>query len=199
MKHRIVELPYAPNALEPYISSRTVEIHYGKHHQGYADKLNDTKFGLDSNNASLTDIIINETGSEYNLAAQVWNHDFYWESLSPDGGNEPSNNLIPVLSHHFGSLEIFKRELYEAANSVFGSGWTWLVMDNGNNLKIHNASNAQNPLTEDMTPLLVLDVWEHAYYLDYMNERSKYTQNLIDHLIDWQMVEARYNQINQDN
>ena len=193
MSYQPIELPYAYDALEPYISAKTVEIHYEKHHQGYADKLNETKYGNDENLINLKDIIMNDKGSEFNLAAQLWNHDFYWEGLKPGGGGEPGNTLTPILSHHFGSVDICKKELLDAAKSQFGSGWAWLVMDADKNLKITQTSNAQNPLVENQTPLLTIDVWEHAYYLDYMNERARHIQAVIDHLINWDIVEARYN------
>jgi Fe-Mn family superoxide dismutase len=178
-------LPFAYDALEPHIGARTVEIHYTKHHQGYVDKLN-AEVGGDR---SLIDIVRNSKGDLYNNAAQVWNHNFYWCSIEPNGGGRPKDPTTEELRKHFGSVDAFKREFGEAAKGEFGSGWAWLVRDRKGALKILSSTDAENPLRANETPVLTIDVWEHAYYLDYANERGKYVEAFLDHLLNWDFLE----------
>ena len=182
-------LPYAQNALEPVISANTVNFHYGKHHKGYVDNLNKLNAGTDFAGLPL-EKIISETGGKadktaiLNNAAQAWNHAFYWNSLTPNGGGEPPAGLKQKIETSFGTVDACKKELAAAATTHFGSGWAWLVLD-GDKLKVIKTSNAQTPLTKGMKPLLTIDVWEHAYYLDYQNRRVDYVNAILDKLINW--------------
>jgi superoxide dismutase, Fe-Mn family len=182
-------LPYAENALEPMISANTVSFHYGKHHKGYVDTLNKLITGTDYSEMSLEEIIHGTSGRSeraaiFNNAAQIWNHTFYWNSLSPKGGGEPPTLLKQLIEASFESVDACKKELVSAALSQFGSGWVWLVFETGK-LKVVKTANAANPLTMGMKPLLNIDVWEHAYYLDYQNRRVDYVNAMIDKLINW--------------
>lgn len=186
-------LPYPMEALEPHISARTLSFHYGKHHQGYIDNTNAIvkKDGLWGK--SLVDLIRDASGKSdaatlFNNAAQAWNHDFYWKSLTPKGGGEPQGQLGEALKAEFGGIEAFKQKFIAAASSRFGSGWAWLISD-GRKLKIVTTSNANTPLARGKTPLFVVDVWEHAYYLDYQNGRKKHLEAVMDHLINWKFAE----------
>lgn len=183
-------LPFAENALEPVITAKTLSFHYGKHHKAYVDNLNKLITGTDYSDLPLEEIIKGTQGRPervaiYNNAAQIWNHTFYWNSLSPKGGGEPPAALKNKLEASFGSLEAFKKEFAAAAVSQFGSGWAWLVLEK-NTLKVVKTPNADNPLTMDKKPLLTIDVWEHAYYLDYQNRRPDYVNALLDKLINWE-------------
>jgi len=185
------DLPYAQNALEPVISARTLEFHYGKHHQGYVNKLNDAIKGTPMEGMSLEEIIAataNDAGQAgvFNNAAQVWNHSLYWKSLKPGGSPMPAE-LTAAIEQSFGSVDEFKSQLAQAAGSQFGSGWAWLVKE-GDSLKVVKTSNAQCPLTAGQTPLLTIDVWEHAYYLDYQNRRGDYVAAVIDKLLNWEFA-----------
>ena len=185
-------LPYAENALEPVISGRTVSFHYGKHHKGYIDNLNKLTAATEYAGLPLEKIIINTAGRTekaaiFNNAAQVWNHTFYWKSMSPKGGGEPPNELKQKMEASFGSVDACKSELVSAAASQFGSGWAWLVLD-GEKLKVVKTANADLPLTTGMKPLLTIDVWEHAYYLDYQNRRADYVNAVLDKLINWEFA-----------
>jgi superoxide dismutase, Fe-Mn family len=185
-------LPYAENALEPVISARTVGFHYGKHHKGYLDNLNKLIAGTDYSDLSLEEIIRGtadrlERTAIFNNAAQTWNHTFYWKSLTPNGGGEPPAALKAKIEASFGSVDACKKELAAAAVGQFGSGWVWLVLEDGK-LKVVKTSNAGNPLTTAMQPLLTIDVWEHAYYLDYQNLRADYTKAVLDKLINWEFA-----------
>ncbi len=184
MKFELPQLPYKFDALEPYISRRTLEIHYEKHHKDYLQQLKDEIEGTSKADQSLEQLICTSQGSVFNNAAQVWNHTFYWNSMKPRGGDEPSGDLADGIKRDFGSLAKFKKSFTEAAKSQFGSGWAWLVLANGK-LSIETTPDAQNPLAGDHKPLVALDVWEHAYYLDYQNERKKYIESCLDHLINW--------------
>lgn len=190
LKFEIPPLPYAKDALEPHISARTLDFHYEKHHKGYLEKLRKAIEGKPDADKSLENLICSSDGKIFNLAAQVWNHTFYWRSMSPDGGGKPSGELLAALERTFGSFEDFKQEFAEAANGEFGSGWAWLVVDGSGRLGVRSSSDADNPLGSAQTPLLTIDVWEHAYYLDYQNERAKYVQGVIDHLLDWDFAQA---------
>jgi len=187
-------LPYPENALEPVITSNTLSFHYGKHHKAYVDNLNKLVKGTDFADLSLEKIIMDTAGKSdktaiFNNAAQSWNHTFYWKCLKPNGGGEPPAELKQKLEASFGSIEAFKKEFAAAAVSQFGSGWAWLVTDSGK-LKIVKTSNAEVPFTSTtgMKPLLTIDVWEHAYYLDYQNRRADYVNALLDKLINWEFA-----------
>lgn len=177
MEHTLPALPYDKEALAPHISSETLDFHYGKHHATYVDKLNGLIKGTEFEEASLEEIISKASaGPVFNNAAQVWNHTFYWNSLSPNGGGEPTGALLEAINSTFGSVEKFKEDFTNSAVNNFGSGWTWLVKDADGKLQIVNTSNAACPLTDGLTPLLTCDVWEHAYYIDYRNARPKYME-----------------------
>lgn len=187
----IEPLPYAENALDPIISARTIGFHYHEHHKGYLEKLRKLTDGRQEADASLEDLIRTaEDDDLFNNAAQVWNHSFYWKSMKPGGGGKPDGELLSVIQETFGSFEDLKRELAEAALTEFGSGWAWIVKDQYGRMRVQKSSDAGNPLRDDYRPLLALDVWEHAYYLDYQNERKRYVEGFIDHLIDWDFVAA---------
>ena len=182
MTFELPPLPYDMNALEPHISQETLEYHYGKHHKTYVDKLNGLVPGSEFDGKSLEEIIASApAGGLFNNAAQVWNHTFYWNGLSPNGGGEPTGALGSAINESFGSFAAFRDKFSDMAATNFGSGWTWLVKQDGK-LAIVNTSNAGNPLTDGATPLLTCDVWEHAYYIDYRNARPKYLEAF------WQMV-----------
>ncbi|KFI21944.1 superoxide dismutase [Nitrosococcus oceani] len=187
MTHRLPELPYALNALEPHISQETLEYHYGKHHQTYVDKLNGLVPGTEFENAPLEEIITKASGTLFNNGAQVWNHTFYWNCLTPQGGGEPSGALLEAIEKNFGSFSDFKEKFSQSATTLFGSGWAWLVKNSDGSLDIVGTSNAGNPLTEGKTPLLTCDVWEHAYYIDYRNARPKYLEAFWK-LANWDFV-----------
>jgi superoxide dismutase, Fe-Mn family len=185
-------LPYAADALEPVISARTIGFHYGKHHKGYVDNLNKLVTGTSFSGMSLEKIIKASAGradkaSLFNNAAQAWNHALYWRSLRPNGGGEPSAVLLRKIEASFGSLDSCKKEWADAATTQFGSGWAWLVLD-GDRLKIMKTGNADVPLTRGVKPLLTIDVWEHAYYLDYQNRRTDYVKDVLDRLINWEFA-----------
>jgi Fe-Mn family superoxide dismutase len=188
-------LPYPENALAPVISAQTIGFHYGRHHKGYVDNLNKL---LEANKEfaelSLEKIVTASAGKPesaavFNNAAQIWNHTFYWSSLSPKGGGKPSGRLAARIDADFGGFDNFKKELAQVAIGQFGSGWGWLVVDGGK-LKVVRTPNAEVPFTKGQTPLLTIDVWEHAYYLDYQNRRADYVNAVIDKLIDWEFAAA---------
>lgn len=191
MKFELPALPYAKNALEPFISERTLEFHHGKHHKAYVDKTNELIQGTEFENASLEDIIKKSEGALFNNAAQVWNHTFYFNQFNPDGQKKPDNTLKSAIEAGFGSFDAFKEAFSTAAATLFGSGWAWLVKNQHNELEIVQASNAVNPLREGKTPLLTCDVWEHAYYLDKQNARPKYIEDFWK-LVDWKVVSDRF-------
>src|SRR5664280_1497071 len=182
-------LPYAEGALAPVISAHTIGFHYGKHHKGYVDNLNKLVAGTEFADLPLESIITATVGKDdktaiFNNAAQTWNHTFYWHSLKPKGGGEPPTALKQKIAASFGSVDACKKELSTAAMAQFGSGWVWLVLD-GDKLKVVKTANADVPLTTGMKPLLTIDVWEHAYYLDYQNRRADYVNAVLDKLINW--------------
>lgn len=184
-------LPYAKNALEPHISAETLEFHYGKHHQAYVTNLNKLIEGTDKANQSLEEIIKSAgPGPLFNNAAQVWNHTFYWNSLSPNGGGEPTGALADAINAKWGSFAKFQEEFNAAAAGNFGSGWTWLVK-NGSELEIVNTSNADTPITDGKTCLLTVDVWEHAYYIDFRNARPKYLETFWK-LANWEFAAQNF-------
>lgn len=191
MKFEVSPLPYPKNALEPWISARTVELHFEKHHKGYMKKLRDRIEGTERADRSLEELIRSEHGSLFNNAAQVWNHDFYWRSMKPaDRICDPKPVVRSAIVDRFGSLDGFRKEFADAANGEFGSGWAWLVRNGDGKLEVVNSSDAENPLQRSQTPLLTIDVWEHAYYLDYQNERNRYVDGFVEHLLDWDFVAA---------
>jgi superoxide dismutase, Fe-Mn family len=190
MIHELPKLPYAMTALEPYISQRTLEFHYGKHHQAYVTNLNKLVAGTEFENLSLEDIIKKGSGGIFNNGAQVWNHTFYWNCMKPNGGNEPTGKLADAINKNFGSFNDFKDKFSAAAATLFGSGWAWLVKKPDGSLEITQESNAGNPLRSNMGPLLTCDVWEHAYYLDKQNLRPSYIADFFN-LIDWEAVAGR--------
>ena len=188
------ELPYVKSALEPIISARTLEIHHGKHHRAYVDNLNKLIAGTDLANAELETIIKKASGDSakagiFNNAAQVWNHSFYWKCLKGNGGGIPKGAVSAKITAAFGNYGKFAEELKNTGISQFGSGWVWLVLDGGE-LKIVKTSNADTPIAHGQTPLLTIDVWEHAYYLDYQNRRPDYLAAVIDKLINWDFVNS---------
>lgn len=191
MKYTKPQLPYAEDALEPVISRRTIEFHYGKHEQAYIDNLNKLIEGTEFAELPLEDVIHDAKGPLFNNASQAWNHIFYFFSFSPDGGGEPEGDLRKAIDRDFGSFENFKKEFVDAGTKLFGSGWVWLSRDNSGRLFITQEGNAGNPITNGLTPILTFDVWEHAYYLDYQNRRADALNALWD-IIDWPIVEARY-------
>jgi Fe-Mn family superoxide dismutase len=184
MAFTLPPLPYALDALAPRISKETLEYHYGKHHQAYVTNLNKLVAGTEFESASLEDIIKKSSGGIFNNAAQVWNHTFYWNSLSPNGGGEPNGALLTALNAKWGSVAAFKEAFSASAAGNFGSGWTWLVKKADGKLDIVNTSNAGTPLTSSDQPVLTCDVWEHAYYIDYRNARPKYLENFWG-LVNW--------------
>ena len=185
MEHKLPPLPYAHDALAPHISKETLEFHHDKHHQTYVTNLNNLIKGTEFENATLEEIVKKSSGGIFNNAAQVWNHTFYWDSLKPNGGGQPTGALADAINAKWGSFDKFKEEFTKVAVGPFGSGWAWLVKKADGSLDLVSTSNAATPLTTDAKPLLTCDVWEHAYYIDYRNARPKY-------------VEAFWNVVNWD-
>ncbi len=191
MEHKLPPLPYEMNALEPYISAETLEYHYGKHHQTYVTNLNKLVAGTEYEDMSLEDIIKKSSGGLFNNAAQVWNHTFYWNCLSPNGGGRPAGALAQAIDAAFGSFDRFKEQFSQTAVTTFGSGWAWLVKNADGSLALMSTSNAGTPMTEGKTALLTCDVWEHAYYIDYRNARPKYVENFWN-LVNWDFVAQNF-------
>ncbi len=190
MEHSLPPLPYSKNALEPYISAETLDFHHGKHHQPYVTKLNELIKGTKFEFMPLEEVILSAEGQLFNNAAQAWNHTFFWNCLSPQGGGS-AGKVGTAIDKKWGSFEKFKTEFSEAATTNFGSGWTWLVVNKQNALEIINTSNAETPKTQGLKALLALDVWEHAYYLDYKNERPQFIEAFWN-LINWEFVNKNY-------
>jgi len=184
MEHQLPELPYARDALAPYISAETIEYHYGKHHKTYVDNINRLISGTEFEKMALEDIIRKASGGIFNNAAQIWNHTFYWNCLSPKGGGEPSGELADTITRNFGSPAGFREQFTRAAVTLFGSGWAWLVRNADGSLSIEATGNAGTPLKEGKKALLTCDVWEHAYYIDYRNARAKYVEAFWN-LVNW--------------
>ncbi|NLW53444.1 MAG: superoxide dismutase [Clostridiaceae bacterium] len=191
MEHKLPELPFAKDALEPIISQETIEYHYGKHHQAYVTNLNKLIAGTEFEDMALEDIIKKSSGGIFNNAAQVWNHTFYWNCLAPDAGGKPSGELAEAIDEAFGSFDEFKEKFSAVAAGTFGSGWAWLVKDADGKLEIVSTSNAATPMTDGKTALLTCDVWEHAYYVDYRNARPQYIEKYWD-LVNWDSVAEKY-------
>jgi superoxide dismutase, Fe-Mn family len=193
MAFTLPDLPYAKDALAPHISSQALDFHHGKHHNAYVGKLNSLVEGTDMASLSLEDVIKKSAGDAskagiFNNAAQIWNHTFYWQSMRPNGGGAPTGDLAAMIDRDFGSLDAFKTAFADAGATQFGSGWAWLVLANGK-LEIRKTLNAETPLTEEgVTPLLTMDVWEHAYYLDFQNRRPDYITSFLDNLVNWEFA-----------
>jgi superoxide dismutase, Fe-Mn family len=194
MAFELPSLPYADTALEPYYSAKTFSFHHGKHHKAYVDNLNKLLPGSPFENSSLEEIILAVAGDAtkagfFNNAAQVWNHTFFWQCMKPGGGGAPTGALAAKIDAAFGSYEKFAEQFKAAAVGRFGSGWAWLVLDGGE-LKIMSTPNAETPMTGGKQALLTVDVWEHAYYLDFQNRRPDFVQTFLDHLVNWDFVAA---------
>ncbi len=188
------DLPFAPDALEPHISAHTLSFHHGKHHAAYVTNLGKLIAGTDLEDKSLEEIILSVAGDTskagiFNNAAQVWNHTFYWHSMTPNGGGKPSGKIGAAIDRDFGSYANFAKEFTTAGGTQFGSGWAWLVNNNGK-LEVRKTPNAETPLTDGVIPLITMDVWEHAYYLDFQNSRPGYMNAFLEHLVNWDFAEA---------
>jgi Fe-Mn family superoxide dismutase len=192
MIFEIPPLPYAVDALQPHIGARTVEIHYEKHHKGYLRKLKDAIEASPLGKQNLEEIICNTRDTHvFNVASQVWNHTFYWNSLAPEK-SQPTGSLADAIDRDFGNLAGLRRRLAEAANGEFGSGWAWLLKTRDGRLQVTSSSDADNPVRSGSTPLLTIDVWEHAYYLDYQNERDAYVKAVVENLLNWRFAEKNF-------
>ncbi len=191
MEHKLPDLPYEKNALEPYISAETLEFHHGKHHATYVANLNKLIPGTEFESMSLEEIVLKSSGGIFNNAAQIWNHTFYWNCMAPNAGGEPSGDLAAAIDKAFGSFADFKEKFSTSAATNFGCGWTWLVKRGDGSLAIVNTSGAGNPMTDGDTPLLTADVWEHAYYIDYRNARPKYLEAFWN-LVNWDFVARNF-------
>jgi Fe-Mn family superoxide dismutase len=185
MPFTLPQLPYDKNALAPHISAETLEYHHGKHHKAYVDKLNELLAGKPEASKSLEEVILGaEPGPVFNNAAQVWNHTFYWSSMKPNGGGKPTGELLDAINRDFGSVENFEKAFTEAGVTQFGSGWAWLVIQNGK-LAVTKTPNADLPMKHGQKALLTMDVWEHAYYIDFRNARPKYIDTFLKNLVNW--------------
>lgn len=191
MAFELPKLPYAKNALEPYISQETLEYHYGKHHQAYVNKLNSLIPGTEFENLSLEAIIMKSQGAIFNNAAQVWNHTFYWNCMHSNGRAEPDGDLATAIEKYFGSFPAFQEKFTNAAINQFGSGWAWLVKNANGDLEVLSTQNAENPMTQGKLPLFTCDVWEHAYYIDTRNDRAKYVSQFWK-IVNWNFVEQNF-------
>ena len=191
MEHTLPALPYAMDALAPHISAETLEFHYGKHHKTYVDNLNNLIKGTEFENASLEEIVKKSSAGVFNNAAQVWNHTFYWNGLTPNGGGAPTGALADAINAKWGSFDAFKEAFTKCAVTTFGSGWAWLVKTPSGELDLVSTSNAATPLTTDNVALLTCDVWEHAYYVDYRNARPKYVESFWN-LVNWEFAAKNF-------
>lgn len=191
MAFELPKLPYANNALEPFISEKTIEFHYGKHHQAYVTNVNNLVVGTEFENATLEEIVMKSTGGIFNNGAQVWNHTFYFMQFKTEGCKEPKDALKAAIEKKYGSVDAFKEEFTKASVTLFGSGWSWLVVNAAGELEIVQTSNAGNPMRDGKKPLLTCDVWEHAYYIDKKNLRAKYVEDFWK-LVDWKVISERY-------
>lgn len=197
MTFSLPELPYAKDALAPHISAQTLEFHHGKHHNAYVVNLNKLIEGTDLASATLEDIMMKTAGNAekagiFNNGAQVWNHTFYWHSMKPNGGGSPSGALADKIAADFGSFDAFAEAFKQAGATQFGSGWAWLVLDKAGKLAVRKTLNAENPMTNGETPLLTMDVWEHAYYLDYQNRRPDYMDTFLTKLVNWDFAASNF-------
>jgi len=191
MEHQLPALPYAKDALAPVISAETIDYHYGKHHQAYVTNLNKLIKGTEFENSSLEETILKSSGGIFNNAAQVWNHTFYWNCFKSKGSSAPTGKLAEAIDKTFGSFDEFKKQFTEKAVTTFGSGWAWLVKNKDGSLGLESTSNAQTPMTKGQTALLTIDVWEHAYYVDYRNARPKYAEEFWK-IVNWDFVADNY-------
>ena len=191
MEHKLPELPYAMDALQPHISRETLEYHYGKHHNAYVNNLNNLIKGTEFQDQSLEDIIKKSSGGIFNNAAQVWNHTFYWHCLSPNSEGRPEGNLAKAIEAKFGTFDDFKKQFSQAAATLFGSGWAWLVKSQDGSIELTTTGNAGTPMTSGKTALLTCDVWEHAYYIDYRNARPSYIEHFWN-LVNWKFVAKNF-------
>jgi Fe-Mn family superoxide dismutase len=189
MAFTLPPLPYAKDALAPHISAETLDFHYGKHHQAYVTNLNKLVEGKPEEKKSLEEIILSSDGGTFNNAAQIWNHTFYWSSMKPHGGGQPTGDLLAAITRDFGSFDKFKEDFTTAATTQFGSGWAWLVLKSGK-LSVTKTGNADLPLKHGQKALLTIDVWEHAYYIDYRNARPKYIETFLTSLANWDFALA---------
>ena len=187
MAFELPALPWDKGALKPHISEETLDFHYGKHHQAYVTNLNNLVKGTEFENKSLEEIIVSSNGGIFNNAAQIWNHTFYWNSLSPNGGGQPTGKIAGAIDVTYGSFDAFKEKFTDACKTLFGSGWVFLCVDANGDLTIEKEANAGCPLSRDLRPLLTCDVWEHAYYIDYRNVRAQYVKDFTT-LINWKFV-----------
>ena len=193
MAFELPALPYAKDALAPHISAETLDYHHGKHHKAYVDKLNTLVPGTEFEGKSLEEIIKSSTGPVFNNAAQIWNHTFFWNSLSPNGGGAPTGAVAEAITKAFGSFDKFKEDFTNSAINNFGSSWTWLVKKADGGVAIVNTSNAATPLKDStVTPILTLDLWEHAYYIDYRNLRPKFVETFLAKLANWEFAEKNF-------
>lgn len=193
MEHQLPALPYAKNALAPHISEETIEFHYGKHHQTYVTNLNNLIKGTEFENSSLEEIVKKSSAGIYNNSAQIWNHTFFWSCMKPNGGAAPTGALADAINAKWGSFDEFKKAFQASAVANFGSGWTWLVKKADGSVDIVNMGAAGTPLTTGDTPLLTIDVWEHAYYIDYRNARAKFVEVFLASLANWDFASANFN------
>lgn len=191
MSFELPKLNYGLDALEPYISKQTLEFHYGKHHQAYVNNLNNLVAGTEFENATLDEIVLKSSGGIFNNGAQVWNHTFYFNQFSNNGCDEPRDQLKAAIEKAFGSFDAFKEQFTKASVTLFGSGWAWLVVNAAGELEIVQTSNAANPITSGLKPILTCDVWEHAYYLDKQNLRPKYVEDFWK-IVDWKIIAERF-------
>ena len=192
MEHTLPALPYAKDALAPHLSAETLEYHYGKHHNAYVTNLNNLIKGTEFESTSLEDIIKKSSGGIYNNSAQIWNHTFFWNCMKPNGGSEPTGKLADAINAKWGSYEAFKAAFQASAVGNFGSGWTWLVKKSDGSVDIVNMGAAGTPLTTGDTALLCIDVWEHAYYIDYRNARPKFVETFLTSLVNWDFASANF-------
>jgi Fe-Mn family superoxide dismutase len=195
MAFSLPPLPYDKNALAPHISAETLDFHYGKHHQAYVTNLNKLLEGKPEASKSLEEVILSSDGGVFNNAAQVWNHTFYWSSMKPNGGGQPTGDLAAAITRDFGSFEKFSEAFSTAGATQFGSGWAWLVLGKDKKLAVTKTANADLPLKHGQTPLLTMDVWEHAYYIDYRNARPKYIETFLKSLVNWDFALANLKKV----
>jgi len=194
MSFELPKLPYETDALEPHMSAKTLELHHGKHHRAYVDKLNDAVEGTPLAKRSIEDLVRSQSGGIFNNAAQVWNHTFFWQCMTPEGSDNPGSALSDAINSDIGSLDELKQELAQAATTHFGSGWAWLVVGADGKLHVLSTSDAETPIRNFQVPLLTLDMWEHAYYVDYYNEKQKYVRAYLDHLVNWKFADENYSE-----
>ena len=192
MEHTLPPLPYAIDALAPHYSKETLEYHHGKHHKAYVDKLNELQKGTEFERMALEDIVKKSSGAIYNQAAQIWNHTFFWNCMKPQGGGEPAGALADAINAKWGSVAGFREAFVKSAVGNFGSGWTWLVKKADGSVDIVNMGAAGTPLTTADLPVLTVDVWEHAYYIDYRNARQKFVETFLDKLVNWSFAQSNY-------